>query len=82
MKKGTSWHWWDKQVHYFSSRHHGEFEILVIDNRGIGKSPDIPFTFRYSMKDMANDIMHILMDLQWIGNKGNINLHLVAQSMG
>ncbi|OJJ43213.1 hypothetical protein ASPZODRAFT_74631 [Penicilliopsis zonata CBS 506.65] len=80
---------WKRQTRYFAHPSRAdEYQVLVFDNRGIGRS-DKPLCF-YSTSEMAQDAVDLLRNLKWIdeaggeeGNKGEKRcIHLVGASMG
>ncbi|KAK4704467.1 hypothetical protein P7C70_g1746, partial [Phenoliferia sp. Uapishka_3] len=56
---------------------HPGFEVVVMDNRGVGLS-DAP-TGRYRTSDMAQDVVALLDHLKW---KGRRMVHVIGVSLG
>eukprot|EP01134_Creolimax_fragrantissima_P001394 CFRG1394T1 len=64
--------YWDEQYEHF--RNSSEFQILMLDNRGIGKSSS--HIGRYTTKEMAKDVKSLMDYLGWQ------KVHIVGVSMG
>ncbi|KAJ8126828.1 hypothetical protein O1611_g6810 [Lasiodiplodia mahajangana] len=54
---------WQRQTMHFGHLHGDQYSVLIIDNRGIGRS-DKPL-IRYSTSAMAADLLEVLDHLSW-----------------
>eukprot|EP00510_Aplanochytrium_minuta_P003184 CAMPEP_0184022152 /NCGR_PEP_ID=MMETSP0954-20121128/10423_1 /TAXON_ID=627963 /ORGANISM="Aplanochytrium sp, Strain PBS07" /LENGTH=278 /DNA_ID=CAMNT_0026304447 /DNA_START=166 /DNA_END=1002 /DNA_ORIENTATION=- len=64
---------WQPQTEYFIAR--GDCQVLVYDNRGVGFSD--PVAGRWTTKNMAQDALSLLDNLNW-----KHNVHIIGISMG
>jgi len=74
MGIGTSGLAWKNQIEYFVAQK--EYQILVIDNRGCGKT--IVHTGRITTTQMATDVVEIMKYLKW----DKCKVHVVGNSLG
>ncbi|KAI1324773.1 Alpha/Beta hydrolase protein [Xylariaceae sp. FL0255] len=68
---------YQRQTMHFGHNHGDKYTVLILDNRGMGRS-DKPL-MRYSTSAMAADLIEVLDHLSW---KGERELHLCGLSMG
>ncbi|KAI1125289.1 Alpha/Beta hydrolase protein [Nemania abortiva] len=68
---------WQRQTMHFGHLHGDRYSVLIIDNRGIGRS-DKPL-IRYSTSAMAADLFEVLDHLEWTQER---QLHICGISMG
>ncbi|KAI0877762.1 Alpha/Beta hydrolase protein [Hypoxylon argillaceum] len=68
---------WQRQTLHFGHLNGDRYSVLIIDNRGIGRS-DKPF-MRYSTSAMAADLLEVLDHLSWTEDR---QLHICGISMG
>ncbi|KAI8629604.1 Alpha/Beta hydrolase protein [Xylariaceae sp. FL1651] len=68
---------WQRQTLHFGHLHGDKYSVLILDNRGIGRS-DKPL-MRYSTSAMAADLLEVLDHLSWTGER---QLHICGISMG
>ena len=74
---------WKRQTRYFGHQHEDDYQVLVYDNRGVGKS-DKP-SARYSTSEMARDTLDLLVHVGWLDSSyeptgGRLNI--IGVSMG
>lgn len=69
---------WQRQTRYFGHDHGDRYSVLVLDNRGAGRS-DKPLS-RYTTSEMARDVLEVVRDAGW--GEGLRHLHVVGISMG
>ncbi|KAG5979623.1 hypothetical protein E4U55_004951 [Claviceps digitariae] len=77
MGLGASLNAWQAQTLYFGHTHGDKYSVLVLDNRGIGRS-DAPLG-RYTTSDMARDTLEILDHLGWTSPR---QINLAGISLG
>lgn len=68
---------WQIQTLYFGHRHADTYSVLVMDNRGIGRS-DKPLG-RYTTSSMARDVVELMDHVGWAAPR---QINLVGISMG
>ncbi|KAI0473546.1 Alpha/Beta hydrolase protein [Xylariaceae sp. FL0804] len=68
---------WQRQTLHFGHRHGDRFSVLVLDNRGMGRS-DKPLR-RYSTSEMAADVIEVLAHVGWTDPR---QVNLCGISMG
>ncbi|KAI2638352.1 Alpha/Beta hydrolase protein [Xylaria nigripes] len=68
---------WQRQTMHFGHRNGDRYSVLILDNRGMGRS-DKPL-MRYSTSIMAADLLEILNHLSWTEER---QLHICGISMG
>ncbi|KAI1309922.1 Alpha/Beta hydrolase protein [Xylaria venustula] len=68
---------WQRQTMHFGHINSDRYSVLLLDNRGIGRS-DKPM-MRYSTSEMAADILEVLDHLSWNAER---QLHICGISMG
>ncbi|KAI0158157.1 Alpha/Beta hydrolase protein [Xylariaceae sp. FL1272] len=68
---------YQRQTMYFGHIHGDKYSVLLVDNRGMGRS-DKPL-MRYRSSDMAADIIEVLDHVEWTEERG---LHLCGLSLG
>lgn len=68
---------WQRQTKHFGHDRGDQYSVLVLDNRGIGRS-DKPVG-RYSTSEMARDVLEVLDHVGWTANR---SVNLVGISMG
>ncbi|KAI3322638.1 alpha/beta-hydrolase [Xylariaceae sp. AK1471] len=68
---------WQRQTMHFGHLNSDRYSVLILDNRGIGRS-DKPL-MRYSTSAMAADVLEVLDHLSWTGER---QLHICGISMG
>ncbi|KAI0203481.1 Alpha/Beta hydrolase protein [Astrocystis sublimbata] len=68
---------WQRQTMHFGHVHGDKYSVLILDNRGMGRS-ERPF-MRYSTSSMAADVIEILDHLSWTDER---QLHICGISMG
>jgi pimeloyl-ACP methyl ester carboxylesterase len=66
---------WQRQTLFFGHLHSDRYSVLILDNRGIGRS-DKPL-MRYSTSAMAADVLEVLDHLSWTGER---QLHICGIS--
>ncbi|KAF4124915.1 alpha/beta hydrolase fold, partial [Geosmithia morbida] len=69
---------WQRQTRYFGHDHGSRYSVLILDNRGMGRS-DKPLG-RYTTSGMARDVLDVIDHVGWGGDARDI--HLVGISMG
>lgn len=60
---------------HFGHIHGEQYSVLLLDNRGMGRS-DKPY-MRYSTSDMAADVLEVLDHLSWTADR---QLHVCGLS--
>ncbi|GAW21148.1 hypothetical protein ANO14919_106650 [Xylariales sp. No.14919] len=68
---------WQRQTLHFGHVNGDQYSVLLIDNRGMGRS-DKPM-MRYSTSAMAADLLEVLDHLSWTNER---QLHICGLSMG
>ncbi|KAI1735836.1 Alpha/Beta hydrolase protein [Xylaria scruposa] len=68
---------WQRQTMHFGHIHGDRYSVLILDNRGMGRS-DRPL-IRYSTSAMAADIIEVVDHLSWTEER---QLHVCGISMG
>ncbi|CAM1504681.1 Fc.00g022720.m01.CDS01 [Cosmosporella sp. VM-42] len=68
---------WQRQTKYFGHDHGDKYSVLILDNRGMGKS-DKPLG-AYSTSGMALDVIETLDAVGWTGER---EINLVGISLG
>lgn len=77
MGLGASHIPWQRQTKDFGLTSGSQYSMLILDNRGMGKSSK-PL-MRYSTSEMARDLVELLDHLSWTSAR---SLHIVGISMG
>ncbi|QPG95215.1 hypothetical protein C2857_007851 [Epichloe festucae Fl1] len=68
---------WQMQTLHFGHTHADKYSVLVLDNRGIGRS-DKPLA-RYTTSEMARDTIELIDHVGWVAPR---QINLVGISMG
>lgn len=68
---------WQRQTLHFGHNKGTEYSVLIIDNRGMGKSSR-PI-MRYSTSEMARDVLEVLDHVGWTTER---QVHVCGSSMG
>ncbi|KAI1252310.1 hypothetical protein MGN70_006884 [Eutypa lata] len=66
---------WQRQTLYFGHQQSSKYSVLIVDNRGMGKSSR-PL-IRYSTSEMARDLLEVLDHVGW-----TTAVHICGSSMG
>ncbi|KAG6004614.1 hypothetical protein E4U21_000890 [Claviceps maximensis] len=77
MGLGASLAAWQLQTLYFGHTHGDKYSVLVLDNRGMGRS-DAPLG-RYTTSEMARDVLELLDRLGWTSPR---DLNVMGISLG
>jgi pimeloyl-ACP methyl ester carboxylesterase len=69
---------WDSIINYFLTLPNSQYQFLVFDNRGMGRSTSGPFAL-YTTASMARDVEAVLKSVGWTKER---SVHLCGLSMG